>query len=110
MTHRLDAVYARIAERVKAYEAGQADPSSRTHRLLAAGREKIAQKLGEEAVETVIEAVTGKKKDLVEESADLLFFLLLIWAERGLKPEKVWNELAVRLDLPEDKERARRKR
>ena len=108
MTHTLDAVFDLIAKRVAAYEAGEVDPKSRTHKLLAAGREKIAQKLGEEAVEVVIEAVAGRKKDLVEESADLLFFLTLMWAERGVKPEKVWAELSARLGLPEEQERARR--
>ncbi len=109
MTHTLDEVFDLINARVQAYEAGEVDPHSRTHKMLKAGREKIAQKLGEEAVEVVIEAVSGKKKLLVEESADLLFFLTLLWAERGVKPTKVWDELRARLGLPEEEERARRK-
>lgn len=107
--HTLDEVFALIADRVAAYEKGDVDTSSRTHKMLNAGRAKIAQKLGEEAVEVVIEAVSGKKKDLIEESADMLFFLTLMWAERGVKPEKVWEELRARLGLPEIEERARRK-
>ncbi len=107
--HRLDQVYDKIAGRVAAFDEGRLDPKSRTHRLLREGRAKIAQKLGEEAVEVVIEAVSGARKDLVEESADLLFFLLLMWAERGIRPEKIWHELSERLGLPEDQERARRK-
>jgi len=107
--HTLDQVYDVIAARVASYEEGEVDPLSRTHKLLKAGRAKIAQKLGEEAVEVVIEAVGGKKKLLVEESADLLFFLTLLWAERGIEPEKVWAELGERLNLPESQERARRK-
>lgn len=106
--HTLDQVYDLIAERTKAFERGEIDPNSRTHKLLKAGRAKIAQKMGEEAVEVVIEAVSGKKKMLVEESADMLFFLTLMWAERGLEPERVWAELAARLGLPEEQERARR--
>jgi len=108
-THTLDALFDLIADRVAAYEAGEVDPKSRTHKMLNAGRGKIAQKLGEEAVEVVIEAVSGKKKDLIEESADLLFFLTLLWAERGVAPERVWEELSARLGLPEPQERARRK-
>ena len=108
-SHTLDAVFDLIADRVAAYEAGEIDPKSRTHKMLAAGREKIAQKVGEEAVEVVIEAVSGRKKHLVEESADLLFFLTLMWAERGVDPDKVWTELHARLGLPEEEERARRK-
>ncbi|MGB0784915.1 MAG: phosphoribosyl-ATP diphosphatase [Alphaproteobacteria bacterium] len=107
--HTLDKVYELIVDRVSAFEAGKPDSNSRTHKLLKAGRAKIAQKLGEEAVEVVIEAVNGGKRELVEESADMLFFLLLLWAERGVKPKKVWLELSERLGLPEHEERARRR-
>jgi phosphoribosyl-ATP pyrophosphohydrolase len=74
-----------------------ADPaSSYTARLYARGTRKIAQKVGEEAVEVVIEAMRGKKKRLVSESADLLYHLLVLWADAGVKPEEVWAELAQR--------------
>ncbi|HEY2892524.1 MAG TPA: phosphoribosyl-ATP diphosphatase [Dongiaceae bacterium] len=74
-----------------------ADPSSsNTARLFAKGTEKIAQKLGEEAVETVIEGVRGKKRELAAESADLLYHLLVLWADRDLKPVEVWQQLAER--------------
>jgi phosphoribosyl-ATP pyrophosphohydrolase len=74
-----------------------ADPSSsNTARLFAKGTEKIAQKLGEEAVETVIEGVRGKKRELAAESADLLYHLLVLWADRDLKPAEVWQQLAER--------------
>jgi phosphoribosyl-ATP pyrophosphohydrolase len=73
------------------------DPAkSNTARLFAKGTDKIAQKLGEEAVETVIEGVRGRKKDLALESADLLYHLLVLWADRGLKPSEVWTTLAAR--------------
>ena len=55
-----------------------------TARLLSKGAQKVAQKVGEEAVETVIEGVRGRKKaTLTEESADLLYHLLVLWAARG---------------------------
>ena len=108
MTHTLDAVFDLISARIRAYEAGELDPKSRTHKMLKAGRAKIAQKLGEEAIEVVIEAIAGGKKPLIKESADLLFFLTLVWAERGVRPVKVWDELQARLGLPEEEERARR--
>lgn len=74
-----------------------ADPaSSNTARLFAKGTDKIAQKLGEEAVETVIEGVRGRKSDLAAESADLLYHLLVLWADRGVKPADVWRVLAER--------------
>ncbi len=74
-----------------------ADPEvSYTAKMFARGTHKIAQKVGEEAVEALIEAVRGKKKRLVSESADLLYHLLLLWADQGVKPEEIWAELAAR--------------
>ena len=74
-----------------------ADPEeSYTARLFARGPEKIAQKLGEEAVETVIAAAAGKRAEVVTESADLLYHLLVAWAEAGVAPADVWAELARR--------------
>ena len=71
-----------------------ADPqSSYTARLFARGRAKIAQKLGEEAVETVIEGVGDNAAALVGESADLLYHLLVLWAAAGVSPADVAAEL-----------------
>ena len=71
-----------------------ADPeSSYTARLFARGRAKIAQKLGEEAVETVIEGVGDNPVALVCESADLLYHLLVLWAAVGISPADVAAEL-----------------
>ena len=71
-----------------------ADPaSSYTAKLFKDGRDKIAGKLGEEAIETVI-ALLGETPDRVaSESADLLYHLLVAWAEAGVRPEDVWAEL-----------------
>ncbi len=74
-----------------------ADPqSSYTAHLFARGREKIAQKLGEEAVEAVIEGVRGDRTALIGESADLLYHLLVLWAAAGISPDDVAAELARR--------------
>jgi phosphoribosyl-ATP pyrophosphohydrolase len=74
-----------------------ADPqSSYTARLFARGRTKIAQKLGEEAVETVIEGVGENSGALVAESADLIYHLLVLWAAAGVSPADVAAELARR--------------
>jgi phosphoribosyl-ATP pyrophosphohydrolase len=74
-----------------------ADPqSSYTARLFARGRAKIAQKLGEEAVEAVIEGVADNPSALVGESADLLYHLLVLWADVGVSPADVAAELARR--------------
>ncbi len=94
-THTLDQLYATILSRKGA------DPeSSYTAKLFAKGTHKIAQKVGEEAVETVIEAVRGKKQRLAAESADLLYHLLVLWADGGVSPDEVWAELARREGLP----------
>jgi phosphoribosyl-ATP pyrophosphohydrolase len=74
-----------------------ADPAiSHTARLFHKGTRKIAQKVGEEAVETVIEAVRNKRDRLVEESADLMYHLLVLWADARISPREVWAELARR--------------
>ena len=74
-----------------------ADPqSSYTARLFVRGRAKIAQKLGEEAVETVIEGVGENSSALVAESADLIYHLLVLWAAAGVSPTEVAAELARR--------------
>src|SRR5258707_907031 len=74
-----------------------ADPeTSYTAKLFARGREKIAQKLGEEAVEAVIEGVKGDRAALVGESADLLYHLLVLWAEAGISPADIAAEFLQR--------------
>jgi phosphoribosyl-ATP pyrophosphohydrolase len=74
-----------------------ADPqSSYTARLFSRGRIKIAQKLGEEAVEAVIEGVRDNRTALVGESADLLYHLLVLWAAAGVSPLDVAAELTRR--------------
>lgn len=74
-----------------------ADPAvSYTAKLLARGRSKVAQKLGEEAIEAVIEGVAGDRDALTRESADVLFHLLVLWAATGLEPEDIAAELTRR--------------
>jgi phosphoribosyl-ATP pyrophosphohydrolase len=71
-----------------------ADPThSHSARLLSRGPSKVAQKFGEEAVECLIEAVTGNKAALVAESADVLYHLLVMWVSTGVEPADVWSEL-----------------
>lgn len=64
-----------------------------TARLFAGGTEKAAQKLGEEAVETVIAAVRGNRDGLVSESADLLYHWLVVLALEGVAVDEVLAEL-----------------
>ena len=70
------------------------DPqTSYTARLFSRGRAKIAQKLGEEAIEAVIEGVGNNPVALAGESADLLYHLLVLWAAAGISPGDVAAEL-----------------
>jgi phosphoribosyl-ATP pyrophosphohydrolase len=64
--------------------------------LFHKGTQKIAQKMGEEAIETVVATMSQKRKDIVGESADLMFHLLVLWADSGIRPKDVWAELARR--------------
>jgi len=71
-----------------------ADPTvSHSARLLSRGMAKVAQKFGEEAVECLIEAVSGNRDALVAESADVLYHLLVVWVSAGVAPDEVWAEL-----------------
>jgi phosphoribosyl-ATP pyrophosphohydrolase len=74
--------------------AKQADPSaSRTARLLRAGRAKMAKKLAEEAVEVVIDAMNGNRDAVINESADLIYNLVVLWVSSSVHPRDVWKEM-----------------
>ena len=105
MSHPLDHLFATIAAR-KA--AGDTD-GSYTAKLLADGVEKCAEKFGEEAVETVIAAISGDKAHLAAESADVLYHLAVLWAAAGITPEDVYAELKKREGTSGLAEKAARK-
>ena len=87
-----------------------ADPStSWTAKLLAGGPEKVAKKLGEESTETIIAALAQDKAALANESADLLYHLLVLWAAKGIAPEDVWRALQAREGTSGIEEKASRK-
>ncbi|HYB64713.1 MAG TPA: bifunctional phosphoribosyl-AMP cyclohydrolase/phosphoribosyl-ATP diphosphatase HisIE [Steroidobacteraceae bacterium] len=69
---------------------------SYTAKLLAAGWTRIAQKVGEEGLEVALATVDGSDADVVDESADLLYHLLVLLRSRGLKLERVLKELESR--------------
>jgi phosphoribosyl-ATP pyrophosphohydrolase len=88
MSDSLDRLYAGVLA------ARNADPSSsRTARLLRAGRAKMAKKLAEEAVEVIIDAMHGSRDAVVRESADLLYNLVVLWVSSGVQPKDVWREM-----------------
>ncbi|EBV3599902.1 phosphoribosyl-ATP diphosphatase [Escherichia coli] len=77
-----------VAERGR---SGAAD--SWTAKLMAKGQQKAAQKLGEEAVETVIAAVSGDREGLISESADMLYHWLVVLALADVPLTEVMQEL-----------------
>ena len=88
MSDSLDRLYQAVLA------ARAADPtSSRTARLLRAGRSKMAKKLAEEAVEVVIDAMQNDREAVVRESADLLYHIVVLWASAGIRPQDIWAEM-----------------
>jgi phosphoribosyl-ATP pyrophosphohydrolase len=83
-------------ERIVAERASAAPEESWTAKLLAAGPERAAKKLGEEAVETVIAAVQGDRDELIAESADLLYHLLVVLKARDVALRDVLSQLEAR--------------
>jgi len=86
-----------------------ADPdASYVASLFQKGEDKIAEKLGEEAVETIVAALSKDKNALTEEAADLIFHLLVLLAEKGITLADVESELARREGLSGLAEKASR--
>lgn len=91
-----DTARAQVLDRLWAVILSRRDADvelSHSARLLSRGTAKVAQKFGEEAVECLIEALTGNRAALVAESADVLYHLLVMWVDAGLPPHAVWQEL-----------------
>ncbi|WP_341898546.1 phosphoribosyl-ATP diphosphatase [Ferrovibrio terrae] len=88
----------RLYETIVSRKGG--DPAvSHTAKLFAKGRAKIAQKMGEEAVELAIAAVAETRAEVISESADLVFHLLVLWADCDVTIEDVRAELRRREGL-----------
>jgi phosphoribosyl-ATP pyrophosphohydrolase len=100
----LDALWRTVEVR---RQAGDVE-HSHSARLIARGTAKVAQKLGEEAVECVIEATQGNRAATVLESADLLYHLVVVWVDAGIHPDEVWAELARRQGISGIAEKAAR--
>jgi phosphoribosyl-ATP pyrophosphohydrolase/phosphoribosyl-AMP cyclohydrolase len=83
----------------------QMPEGSYTTKLFKDGINKIAQKVGEEALETVIEATNGTNEHLVYEASDLLYHLTVLLTSKGLRIEQVADELHKRHDPNWDKQR-----
>jgi phosphoribosyl-ATP pyrophosphohydrolase len=99
---------ARLHEVVLSKRGG--DPnSSYTAKLLDGGRAVIARKVGEEAVETVIEIMRGERHGVIAESADLLYHLVVAWVDLDIEPAEIWAELERREAIGGLAEKAARK-
>jgi phosphoribosyl-ATP pyrophosphohydrolase len=94
-TSSLGEALARLWATIEARRGASPD-TSYTAKLLAAGPAGVARKLGEEALEAVIEAVNGDAAALTRESADLIYHLLVLWVAAGIRPEDVAAELTRR--------------
>ncbi|TRD11898.1 phosphoribosyl-ATP diphosphatase [Erythrobacter insulae] len=95
-------------ERTIAARRGASPDSSYVAKLNAKGLPKMAQKVGEEATETVIAAVSGSNEELVGESADLLFHLMVLLGAKGVSFDHVLAELDRREGLSGLDEKASR--
>jgi len=95
MADQLGDALARLWATIEA-RRGASPETSYTAKLLAGGSAGVARKLGEEALEAIIEAVKGDSAALTRESADLLYHLLALWAAAGVSPDDVATELARR--------------
>lgn len=104
MSFTLEDLDARIAVR-----AAASPDESYTARLLARGVAKCAQKLGEEATEAVIAAVSGDKAELAKEAADVLYHLTVVLRAAGVPLVEVMAELESRTAQSGLAEKAARK-
>jgi phosphoribosyl-ATP pyrophosphohydrolase len=89
--------------------AGASAETSYTRKLLDRGVAQCAKKFGEEAVETVLAAVSEDRDRLIGETADLLYHLLVVLRSRGVTLSEVETELAARTNRTGLEEKASRK-
>lgn len=88
-------VLQRLFETIKGRHGDNPD-TSYTAKLFSDGRGAIARKVGEEATETIVASLDETDAKVISESADLLYHLLVLWADVGIEPAQVWDELARR--------------
>ncbi|WP_288426585.1 phosphoribosyl-ATP diphosphatase [uncultured Agrobacterium sp.] len=95
-------------ERIVAERASASPDNSWTAKLFTAGQSKAAKKLGEEAVETVIAAISNDRKNLTDEAADLLYHLLVVLKIADIPLTEVFAELERRTGQSGIQEKASR--
>ena len=95
--------------KIIALRANESASTSYTRKLLDGGIQKSAKKLGEESMETVIAAASGTREEVVAESADLLYHLLVVLKARGIDLNEIYAELERRTAQTGLEEKAARK-
>lgn len=91
MTNFIDTLFATIKDR-----KNNPKPDSYTNSLFADGEDKIVQKVGEEAVEVIIAAKGQGSQRIIEESADLIYHMLVLLAYKGVSWDDIQAELEKR--------------
>lgn len=95
-------------ETIVEQRASSKDGSSYTAMLITTGIEKCAQKMGEEATEAVIAAVTGNRPEMIKESADVLYHLMVVLKKMDIPLEEIMAELETRTAQSGLEEKAKR--
>ena len=75
---------------------------------LLTNKNLLAKKIGEESIEVILEYLDNNKNKIIEESADLLYHLCVMWISADIKPSDVWNELHKRKGMSGLEEKKRR--
>ena len=77
-------------------QRGQTNTNTSYTSRLINNPDLLAKKLGEESSELIIDFIKKNKKGIINESADLLYHLFVIWLSAGVDPQDIWNELSNR--------------
>ena len=88
MTDVIQRLYAAVT-----LERGENPKTSRTAKLFADGRTKIAKKLVEEASEVSLEYATSNRDEVIHESADLIYNWVVLLSDMGIRPAEIWEEM-----------------
>jgi phosphoribosyl-ATP pyrophosphohydrolase/phosphoribosyl-AMP cyclohydrolase len=96
-------------QHIIAQRASESPESSYTAKLLAAGTQRVAQKVGEEGVELALAATTNDRQKIIDESADLFYHTLVLLRAKGVSLEEVTARLAERHQRSNNSSAAERK-
>jgi phosphoribosyl-ATP pyrophosphohydrolase len=99
-------LWAKIEERALSSAPGDSYVSF----LLSKGVKECSKKLGEEAIETALAAISKDKTETIKESSDLLFHLFVLWKSLNIVPEEIMEELKNRETMSGHEEKASRKK